>query len=683
MIEIAKQKVKGFKAGQIANCVHQWKVLTSDPEILDIVQGAHIQFESIPKQNDIPLPNLFSQAESEAVDIEIDKLMRKGVIEPCMKESNDFISKIFLRPKKDGSHRLILNLKSLNQNVTYHHFKMDTLHSILKLVKKGCWMASVDLKDAYYSCPVAKEHQKYLKFFWNNKYYKFTCFPNGLACCPRQFTKLMKPVFATLRKEGHISASYIDDTYLQGDTKEECQINVYETVNLFHSLGLVSHPEKSVFEPTQILIILGFEINSINMTVKLKVTQLVDACQMLIQSTTSIRSVAQVIGYMVASFPGVMFGPLYYRTIEKEKSLALKQHNGEYEAGMSLTKHAKQELQWWVSNTPTAYNVINRCSPDMIVFTDASNIGWGGVIKGQARAGDNWTPTEANNHINYLELLAILYSLQAFKENIKNAHVKVMCDNTTAVSCINHMGTSHSDLCNTLTKAIWEWCAKYNIWLTAAHIPGVDNESADYESRVAHTGKEWQLHKKLLQCALSTLNYCPDVDLFASRHNTQCKLYVSYRPDPGCMAVDAFSLNWHSIMFYAFPPFSVLTQTIQKIEKEEATGVVVAPNWPTQVWYPALMRLLIAHPLLISPDKSNLSLPCYPHEIHPLHKTLQLLVCHVSGKASKRQAFQNKLPPLCSKLGAKVRRNNMTHILKNGHCTVIPQGVIHFQHLSM
>lgn len=182
MIEIAKQKVKGFKAGQIANCVHQWKMLTSDPEILDIVQGAHIQFESIPKQNDIPLPNLFSQAESEAVDIEIDKLMRKGVIEPCMEESNDFISKIFLRPKKDGSHRLILNLKSLNQNVTYHHFKMDTLHSILKLVKKDCWMASVDLKDAYYSCPVAKEHQKYPKFFWNNKYYKFTCFPNGLAC---------------------------------------------------------------------------------------------------------------------------------------------------------------------------------------------------------------------------------------------------------------------------------------------------------------------------------------------------------------------------------------------------------------------------------------------------------------------------------------------------------------------
>ena len=300
----------------------------------------------------------------------------------------------------------------------------------------------------------------------------------------------------------------------------------------------------------------------------------------------------------------------------------------------------------------------------MIVFTDASNIGWGGVIKGQTRAGENWTPIEASNHINYLELLAILYSLQAFKENIKDALLKVMCDNTTADSCINHMGTSHSDLC--------KYTDKGNLGVVCK-VQYLADSSTHSRSR----------HKKLLQCALSTLNYCPDVDLFASRHNTQCKLYASYRPDPGRMAVVAFSLNWHSIMFYAFPPFSVLTQTIQKIEKEEATGVVVAPNWPTQVWYPALMRLLIAHPLPISPDKSNLSLACYSQEIHPFHKTLQLLVCHVSGKASKRQAFQNKLPPLCSKLGAKVRRNNMTHILKNGYCTVIPQGVIHFQHISM
>ena len=78
----------------------------------------------------------------------------------------------------------------------------------------------------------------------------------------------------------------------------------------------------------------------------------------------------------------------------------------------------------------------------MIIFTDV--IGRGGVNKGQAKAGDNWTPTKANNHVNYLDYTQ--YSLSAFKENIKDAHIKVMCGNTKAGSCITHMGTSHSDL---------------------------------------------------------------------------------------------------------------------------------------------------------------------------------------------------------------------------------------------
>ena len=73
-------------------------------------------------------------------------------------------------------------------------------------------MASVDLKDAYYSVPVAYCDQKLLKFEWMGQSYKFICFPNGLAFCPRKFTKLLKPVYATLRQSGHLSSSYIDDS---------------------------------------------------------------------------------------------------------------------------------------------------------------------------------------------------------------------------------------------------------------------------------------------------------------------------------------------------------------------------------------------------------------------------------------------------------------------------------------
>ena len=129
--------------------------------------------------------------------------MKKGVIVESTHEPNEYISPIFLRPKKDGSHRLILNLKSLNQSVVYQHFKMDTIWTAIRMMRPGCYMASIDLKDAYYSVPINKDYQKYLKFQWRGKLYMYTCFPNGLAICPRKFTKLLKPVFSSLRSIGH------------------------------------------------------------------------------------------------------------------------------------------------------------------------------------------------------------------------------------------------------------------------------------------------------------------------------------------------------------------------------------------------------------------------------------------------------------------------------------------------
>ena len=71
------------------------------------------------------------------------------------------------------------------------------------LVTKDCFFASVDLTDAYYSCMVDKSDRTFLRFMWEGEKYQYTCLPNGLATTPRIFTKNMKPVFSTLRKQGH------------------------------------------------------------------------------------------------------------------------------------------------------------------------------------------------------------------------------------------------------------------------------------------------------------------------------------------------------------------------------------------------------------------------------------------------------------------------------------------------
>ena len=149
------------------------------------------------------------------MDQEINTLLQKGAFEEANNSHGEFLSNVFLRPKNVGSFGMILNLKNVNLHVEYNKFKMDTRQSILKLVTPGCYMATIDLKDSYYSVPVAQEHCKYLYFIWRCKLYQYTCFPNGLSSAPCLFTKLMKPGCAHLRCQGHIVSCYIDDTYLQ------------------------------------------------------------------------------------------------------------------------------------------------------------------------------------------------------------------------------------------------------------------------------------------------------------------------------------------------------------------------------------------------------------------------------------------------------------------------------------
>ena len=85
----------------------------------------------------------------------------------------------------------------------------------------------------------------------------------------RVYTKFLKPVFAALQKLGHSNVPYIDDIFLQNDTKEGCMQNILDTVSLMDGLGLTVHPENSVVIPVHCIEYVGFLIDSVTMTVRL------------------------------------------------------------------------------------------------------------------------------------------------------------------------------------------------------------------------------------------------------------------------------------------------------------------------------------------------------------------------------------------------------------------------------
>ena len=70
-------------------------------------------------------------------------------------------------------------------------------------------------------------------------------------------------------------------------------------------------------------------------------------------------------------------------------------------------------------------------------------------------------------------------------------------DNTTAISAIKKMGSSHNMQIHRIAVDIWAWAiCRHNI-LSAAHIPGVENVDADRASRTFKVHSEWMLNKKL------------------------------------------------------------------------------------------------------------------------------------------------------------------------------------------
>jgi len=73
---------------------------------------------------------------------------------------------------------------------------------------------------------------------------------------------------------------------------------------------------------------------------------------------------------------------------------------------------------------------------------------------------------------------------------------------------------------------------------------GKDNVVADQESRQINMDAEWMIGRNASQSALAELEFLPSIDLFASRLNAWLPQFVSYRPDPAAVAVDAFSISW-------------------------------------------------------------------------------------------------------------------------------------------
>ena len=106
---------------------------------------------------------------------------------------------------------------------------------------------------------------------------------------------------------------------------------------------------------------------------------------------------------------------------------------------------------------------------DYTIYSDASTKGWGAHDKHHTING-RWTEGETKLHINVLELTAIKFAIFSLLPlQIGTKHLRIMTDNSTAISYINRQGGIRSMLCNNVTTEIWEFCIKGCIHISCTH----------------------------------------------------------------------------------------------------------------------------------------------------------------------------------------------------------------------
>ena len=480
-------------------------------------------------------------------------------------------------------------------------------------------------------------------FVFEGKVYQFRALAFGLNVSPYVFTQMLKTVLRHVRRLGIRVHAYLDDWL---------QPSVSETLSWLHSrgllkiildLGFIPNWEKSELVPVQDFCFLGARFKLAQALIgpsQDNIASILQALAKLVGARqASARQLYSILGQMESMASLLPLGRAFKRSLQWELKERWCQRLALWDTNILLGQWFVSAVAPWMDlDFLTSMSPLHHPSPQLHLFTDLSLEGWGAHMDNHMASGF-WSIIYKKQHINVLEMKAVLLALQAFAVHIKGHSVLLATDNTTVAAYINKQGGTHSrTLCNLAVEAA-EWCARNKVHLKARYLPGRLNALADCLSRKgAVVQTEWSLNQRVASQIFHVWG-SPHIDLFATHLNRKLPLFVSPVLEPEAYATDALSLSWVGMWAYAFPPFPLILTCLRKIQIEECLVCLVAPLWEGQAWFPLLLSLLVA-PAICLPWKEDLLYQSISRMLHPFRLHAWLLC----NNACKRQAFLNQLP---------------------------------------
>ena len=552
----------------------------------------------------VPKESFLSGEQFRIAKEQVEEFLKLNVIEEIPNGSYIY-SSIFVVVDESRStkHRLIFNMKNLNKNLAIKSFSMINQKDVVEMVREFSYAGVVDISKAYFHLSINKEFQKYFVFAFDKKIYSFLVMPFGLCTAPYLFTKFTSPIWEFLRSKFNIPIiSYIDDILILGKTYSECQKFLNITINLLIWLGFRINP-KSSLTPQQSFVYLGMQFNLQNQTVantEKNINKCISQCLHISNSEfCTLKDIQSLLGRINFCQHFIPNSRIYRHDIIRflNNNFSLRT-----ERIVNVTKELVAAVVPWTRQDFYIPISLTHNIPIVTVHTDASIHQWGAHIQLESSLetiSESWNSEDMTLNINDKELKAVFLTIQVFAEKLRNTKIKIFCDNKTAVSTLQKSGSHTSTFRHKILIQILEIVTSINSIIEAYHIKGRSNVLADSLSRKPHLmPSELELSSELFLRTCIQFSVTPEIDLFATKYSKKLQTYSSSIPDGQAYRLDAFSFNWERFQcLYAFPPPNLISKILFKWKNTSPRGklLLIAPSWPTQVWYGTLLQMAKRH----------------------------------------------------------------------------------------
>ena len=146
--------------------------------------------------------------------------------------------------------------------------------------------------------------------------------------------------------------------------------------------------------------------------------------------------------------------------------------------------------------------------------------------------------------------------------------------------------------------------------------------------------------------------------------------------DPEASTMDAFTFSWKDLHPYIFTPFTIIPRILSKIKTDTVDkAIIIVPLWPSLLWFPLLISLIVSFPVRLPRHKYLTSMPSTGLVLlHPLTRKTDFAAVQLSGNLLLIKEFRLKNQHSSSHHGEKKPQNNICCAGGNG-CFGVVEGL--------